>query len=85
MQKGLVLVLINAKEVSAVLRISLSYAYKVIHDLKKELAEKGYYVSPTQRVPITFFCERIGLNETEVRKIIGSLNCSEGGVVNVMD
>lgn len=61
---------IDAQGVRAVLQISLTYAYRVIHDLKDELEEKGYYNNPTKKVPVAYFCERFGLDEDEVRTFL---------------
>lgn len=61
---------IDAQGARAVLQISLTYAYRIIKDLKAELQEKGYYLNPTQKVPVAYFCERFGLNKDEVKKFL---------------
>nr|DAP99663.1 MAG TPA: hypothetical protein [Caudoviricetes sp.] len=58
---------IDARGVEKVLEISLTYAYKVIHTLQDEQEKQGYYVNPNCKVPIVFFCERFGLNVSDVK------------------
>lgn len=67
---------IDAMGVSHVLETSRTYAYKVIRDLKAELAEKGYYNNPNQKVPISYFCERFGLDEGDVKQLLRAQNVS---------
>lgn len=60
-----------------ILEVCPSTAYKIISNLKKELAEKGFFVNPNAKVPIKYFCERFDLNETEVKEALKSpaTNC----------
>lgn len=48
---------LSAKEISELLEISLSSAYKIIRKLNSELADKGYLVIPG-KIPKAFFDER---------------------------
>jgi len=54
---------INASEVVDMLEVSKPYAYKLIQQFNKELAEKGYQIIPG-RVSRKYFKERMyGLSE----------------------
>lgn len=68
---------INAFQVKEVLNIGLTYAYKVIKDLKEELKEKGYFVNPTCQVPIAYFCERFKLDVDEVKEAVKDIKRRE--------
>lgn len=61
---------IDAQGVMKALKVSRNYAYQVIKDLKAEQKKDGYYVNPKCQVPIRYFCERMGLNEDEVKALI---------------
>lgn len=50
---------IDATEVSKILKISKSYAYKVIKNLNEELKAKGY-ITIGGRVNKKYFIEKIG-------------------------
>ena len=50
---------INATEVSEILKISKSYAYKIIKNLNTELKAKGY-ITVSGRVNKKYFIEKIG-------------------------
>lgn len=47
---------LSAKDISELLEISLSSAYKIIRKLNEELAAKGFLVIPG-KVPKAFFSE----------------------------
>ena len=54
---------ITAAELSAMLGISVGHAYKIIHRLNEELAEKGY-LTFSGRIPRKYLEERCyGLTE----------------------
>ena len=54
---------ITAAELSAILGVSVGHAYKIIHRLNEELAQKGY-LTFSGRVPRKYLEERCyGLNE----------------------
>ena len=53
--------MLTADDVSEILRVSRSTAYKEIRELKKDLKSKGYRVSVGARVPEEFVLERYGL------------------------
>ena len=56
---------ITAEEVAKELRVSQSYAYKVIRELNKELTDKGFYVV-RGKVSQKFFNEKFyGINRWE--------------------
>ncbi|MEO2187797.1 ICEBs1 excisionase [[Clostridium] innocuum] len=48
---------ITASELAELLGISVSRAYRIIHDMNKELANKGY-LTVAGRVPTKYFEER---------------------------
>lgn len=48
---------LTAKELGVILGRSESYCYKLIRQLNKELAEKGYLVNPG-RIPEQYFYDR---------------------------
>lgn len=48
---------ITASELSELLGISVSRAYRLIHDMNKELANEGY-LTVSGRVPTRYFEER---------------------------
>lgn len=48
---------ITAAELAEMLRISISHAYKIIHNLNEELAAKGF-LTFSGRVPIKYLEER---------------------------
>ena len=54
---------ITAAELSAMLGVSIGHAYKIIHRLNEELAEKGY-LTFSGRIPRKYLEERCyGLTE----------------------
>lgn len=48
---------LSAKDISGLLEISLSKAYKIIRSMNEELKSKGYLVIPG-KVPTAYFNER---------------------------
>ena len=59
---------ITAAELSAMLEISVGHAYKIIHRLNEELAEKGY-LTFSGRIPRKYLEERCyGLTEGGTRQ-----------------
>lgn len=48
---------LTAKDISELLEVSLSKAYKLVRSMNTELAEKGYLVIPG-KVPTAYFKEQ---------------------------
>lgn len=61
---------INAAQAAKILNCCTASAYKILGNMRKELKEKKYYLTPTVQVPIAFFCEKYGIDKNDVKEIL---------------
>lgn len=64
---------IDYKGVMLLLEVGRSTAYKVIKELQIELKKKDYIVNPNKKVPISYLCDRFGIDADYARNMIENL------------
>lgn len=64
---------INAAQAAQILNCCVASAYKLLNQMRAELREKKYYLTPTVQVPIPFFCEKLGLDKNEVKEALRNI------------